>query len=115
MTNWKFAVGVTALVLLSTPALADPIEGTWKTKSGDTADIAPCGEAYCITLKSGKHVGKQIGKMSGNGDGTYHGSITDPGEDKTYKGKASVDGSSMTLKGCVLAGLICRGETWTKM
>jgi len=115
MMRWRVAAGVAALISMATPALADPIEGMWKTQSGDTAAIAECGEAYCITLKSGQHAGKQIGKLSGNGDGTYGGSITDPGDDKTYKGKASVNGASMTLKGCVLAGLICRGETWTKM
>ena len=35
------------------PALADPIEGNWKTKSGETAAISSCGGSYCVTLKSG--------------------------------------------------------------
>jgi len=103
-----------ALALSIAPALADPIEGTWKTKSGSTAAIAACGEAYCITLKSGEYAGKQIGRLSGE-DGRYEGSITDPKNDKTYSGKAAVSGGNMTLQGCVLGGLICRGETWTKM
>jgi uncharacterized protein (DUF2147 family) len=51
--------------------------------------------------------------MAGSG-AQYSGSITDLAEDKTYKGKAAVDGNSMDLKGCVLGGLICRGETWQR-
>lgn len=102
------------LALASVPAFADPIEGNWKTESGSTAAIASCGDAYCITLTSGKYTGKQIGRLSGS-DGSYAGKITDPKKDKTYSGKAALSGSSMTLKGCVLGGLICRGETWKRM
>lgn len=95
-------------------AFADPIEGNWKTKSGETAAIAKCGSAFCITLKTGKYSGKRIGSLSGS-DGTYAGEITDPKSDKTYNGKAALAGDSMKLSGCVLGGLICRGENWSKM
>ncbi len=50
------------LTLVANNANADdPIVGNWKTGLGDTAAIASCGGDYCITLKSGKHAGKQIG------------------------------------------------------
>jgi uncharacterized protein (DUF2147 family) len=61
---------------------AEPIVGNWKTASGETAVIASCGGSYCITLKTGKHAGKRIGSMSGNGN-SYSGEITDPANDKT--------------------------------
>ena len=54
-----------------------------------------------------------IGAFQGSGS-TYDGQITDLAEDKTYRGKASVNGNAMDLKGCVLGGLICRGETWQR-
>ena len=50
--------------MLAGAALADPIEGNWKTKTGETAAIAGCGGAFCITLKTGEYAGKSIGKMS---------------------------------------------------
>ena len=53
---------------------AEPIEGNWKTASGETASIGPCGAAFCVTLKTGKHAGKQIGKLSGKGN-SYAGEI----------------------------------------
>ncbi|WP_027486010.1 DUF2147 domain-containing protein [Allorhizobium undicola] len=102
------------LASLATAAMAaEPIEGSWKTESGETAAIAPCGTAFCITLKTGKHAGKTIGKLSGAG-ASYKGEITDPANDKTYTGSADVAGSSLRLKGCVLA-VLCKSQTWTKL
>jgi uncharacterized protein (DUF2147 family) len=103
-----------AMTLMAGAACADPIEGNWRTQNGETAAIVDCGGGFCITLKTGKHKGKGIGKVSPKGDGRYAGSITDPATDKTYSGKASVAGGSMDMKGCVLGGLICRSQTWTK-
>ncbi|MDR6815193.1 uncharacterized protein (DUF2147 family) [Neorhizobium sp. 2083] len=92
---------------------AEPIEGNWKTASGETAAIGKCGTAYCVTLKTGKHSGKQIGKLSGK-DGEYSGEITDPADDKTYSGSGSVSGNSLKMKGCVLA-ILCKSQTWTRL
>lgn len=91
---------------------AEAIEGNWKTASGETAVIGPCGGAFCVTLKTGKHAGKQIGKLSGKGN-SYSGEITDPANDKTYSGSASLSGDQLTLQGCVLK-LLCRSQTWTR-
>jgi uncharacterized protein (DUF2147 family) len=105
---------VAALALAATGAqAAEPIEGNWKTASGETAVIGKCGTAYCVTLKTGKHSGKQIGKLSGK-DGEYSGEITDPADDKTYSGSGSVNGNSLKMKGCVLA-ILCKSQTWTRL
>ncbi|MFC3165087.1 DUF2147 domain-containing protein [Ciceribacter thiooxidans] len=92
---------------------AEPIEGNWKTASGSTAQIAPCGGAFCVTLKSGKFAGKQIGKMSGNGD-SYKGEITDPETDKTYSGYGNVSGNALKMKGCVMS-VFCKTQTWSRL
>jgi uncharacterized protein (DUF2147 family) len=77
---------------LSAPALADAIEGNWKTKSGETAAIASCGSAFCVKLKTGKHAGKQHRQDEPADGGSYSGTITDPANDKTYSGSASISG-----------------------
>ena len=100
-------------VLMSAAAMADPIEGNWRTESGETAAIAPCGGAYCITLKSGKYNGKRIGKMSGS-SGDYSGTITDPADDKTYSGSGSLNGNVLKMRGCVLA-VLCKTQTWNRL
>lgn len=94
-------------------ANAQAIAGNWRTQSGETARIAKCGSAYCITLTTGKHKGRRIGRMSGSGN-SYSGSITDPSNDRTYSGKATLNGCSMSMSGCVLGGLICRSQTWAR-
>lgn len=71
------------------------------------------GGGYCITLKSGKHAGKQIGTFSGK-DGSYSGKITDPDANKTYDGSLTVSGGALTMKGCVLK-VICESQTWPRL
>lgn len=84
-----------------------------KTASGETAVIGPCGGAFCVTLKTGKHAGKQIGKLAGKGN-SYSGEITDPANDKTYSGSGTVSGNSLSMKGCVLK-VLCKSQTWTRL
>lgn len=111
MKNILFAA---LLASLAVPAFAaEPIEGNWKTASGETASIASCGGDFCITLKTGAHAGKQIGKLSGSG-ADYSGSITDPKEDKTYSGSGSVSGNTLKMKGCVLK-VLCKSQNWTRL
>ncbi len=93
---------------------ADPIVGNWLTPKGQTAAIAPCGGGrFCVTLKTGTYAGKQIGALTSTGVG-YEGTVTDPANDKTYNGKATIVGSTLSMKGCVLGGLICRTQKWKR-
>ena len=92
---------------------AEPLEGNWKTASGETAAISKCGGAFCVTLKTGQHAGKQIGKLTGTGD-TYTGEITDPAANKTYSGSGTVSGNSLKMKGCVMK-VLCKTQTWTRL
>lgn len=111
-------VRLLALALLFTTTAgsmqaADPIVGDWKTKSGETATIAACGAAYCISVKTGVFAGKAIGKMQAK-DGTYVGEITDPETNKTYSGSGALSGNTLKMKGCVL-GVLCKSQSWTRL
>jgi uncharacterized protein (DUF2147 family) len=108
-------IAAAAIALSAGAAFADPIEGNWKTEAGSTAQIASCGGRFCITLVSGEHKGKQIGKMQADGGAKYSGQITDPSNNKTYKGKASITANALKMSGCVLGGLICKSQTWQRM
>ncbi len=105
------AAGLVAAALVPASA-AEPVVGTWRTASGETATIAPCGGAFCISLTTGKFKGRQIGRMNGSG-ASYKGEITDPEADRTYSGSAEVSGASMKLTGCALK-IFCKSQTWTK-
>jgi uncharacterized protein (DUF2147 family) len=109
--------GLIAAAFLAASAMsafaAEPIEGNWKTASGETAAIAACGGSFCVTLKTGKYSGKRIGKMEGSGN-DYSGEITDPAEDKTYSGYGTVSGNTLKMKGCVMS-VFCKSQTWTRL
>jgi uncharacterized protein (DUF2147 family) len=105
---------VAAFVLAAGTAYADPIVGNWRTESGERAQISGSG-TYSIVIKTGKNAGKNIGRLKGNGKGSYSGTIRDPNENKSYSGKARVSGGSLVLSGCVLGGLICKSQTWSRM
>ena len=102
-----------ALLVFAGAAWADPIEGRWKTDSGAVAQIAGSGSGFTITLRSGAHNGKRIGQMNPNGSGKYKGTITDPANDKTYSGNATLKGNNLAMQGCV-AAIFCRTQNWVR-
>lgn len=110
----KIGVAVAAVLMITGAAYADPIEGNWKVKGGDTAAISACGSSFCIKLTTGQYAGKSIGRMKANGSGSYSGSITKPSNGKTYSGSAKLSGGSLKMSGCVLA-VLCESQTWTKL
>ncbi len=109
----KMIIAAAALLVAAGTAYADPIEGNWKTASGETAAISGGGN-FSITLKTGKYAGKNIGSFKATSAGKYTGTITDPADDKTYSGSASLSGSSLRMKGCALK-IFCKSQTWKKL
>lgn len=92
-------------------AQTDPIARNWTRPNGTVIKFQACGAAYCAIVQTGEHKGKQAGSMSGSG-GKYRGTLTDLSENKTYKGKASLNGNSLKMSGCILGGLACKTEVW---
>lgn len=130
------ALSLLASLTLASPTLAqgqDPI-GTYLSETGDTrVRIARCGGAYCGTivavrgetkdvnnpdpaLKTRNLVGvRMISDIRPSGEG-FEGSLYNYKDGKTYSGRMSFQGGgAMQLSGCVLGGLICRTQTWTKV
>ena len=128
----KRFVVASALVLMAGGALADPVEGLWKTAPDDNGNwghiqVAPCAGKICGTLvKSFNPDGSvfdspNIGKlivwdMVPNGANRYNGgSIWDPSSDIIYSSKMSVSGDSLVVSGCVAGGLFCKKKNWTRL
>ncbi|MDE2578199.1 MAG: DUF2147 domain-containing protein [Hyphomicrobiales bacterium] len=105
------------------PVFAGDILGNWQRADGSSRiRMSECGDAVCghITWLRDKdspaHVGQRVFyNMKDSGGGAYAGSAFNPEDGKTYSGKATVSGSSMTTKGCVLGGLICKSVSWRRM
>lgn len=48
--------------------------------------------------------------------GVWKGKVYNAEDGKTYSGRMTLEGANkLSLKGCVLGGLICRGETWSRV
>ncbi len=122
----NFALGL-MLSLFAGTAMADPVEGIWKTAVDDGAyahvNIAPCGAALCghITRtfnSGGEFKSDSIGKklvwdMQAKGGGAYSGGkIWQPSSGKVYKSKMSMKGNVLNVSGCV--GPICKKQVWTR-
>ena len=46
----------------------------------------------------------------------YRGSLYNPRDGKTYSGYIEpLSANRLKLSGCVLGGLICKGQTWTRI
>ncbi len=112
MLKTILGAGLGALMFAGSAVAAEPIEGQWRTQEGSIAEIAPCSAGFCVTLRSGQHQGKQIGQMQGSG-ASYTGTVTDPSSERTYQGRATVQGSQLSLTGCALR-VFCRTQTWTR-
>ncbi|KQS85798.1 hypothetical protein ASG68_25135 [Rhizobium sp. Leaf453] len=103
-------------------AAAD-ITGNWARGDGNArVRIAPCGSDICAVntwIKPGtpkeKEGDKLVMSIMQDADGTYAGTAFDPQRDLTYKLTVKIDGDRMTTRGCVVAGLICKGIDWTRI
>jgi len=121
---------LTALAMVwAGAALADPVEGMWKTSPNDKGgyayvQIAPCGDKMCGTVvkafdsagaeQAGGDVGKAIiTGMTPAGAGSFSdGQLTAPGGGKTYPASMSVDGDTLKVKVCPS---LCKTLGWTKV
>ena len=125
----KFALAAAALVLMTGAALADPLEGMWRTVADDNGnsgliEVAPCGDMLCGTLiksfdaagaeMASDNIGRQIIFDTVNdGDGNYSGQVYSPDRDKTYNSRLVLAGDNLSVSGCFLG--ICRdGGSWTR-
>ena len=136
MSAWRKLIAsasLAAALMASLPAQAEDITGTWLSQSGETrVRISPCGGAFCGAIvwvsKPGKDVnnpnaskrersliGVQMVTMKPQGGAELYGHLYNYQDGKTYSGKAKVSSAGLELSGCVLGGLICRTQTWTRV
>ncbi|WP_141683756.1 MULTISPECIES: DUF2147 domain-containing protein [Rhizobium] len=118
-------IGASAFLVLAcaTSAHAAAIDGQWARGDGNAkVRIAPCGKNICAVntwIKPGtpteKAGDKLVMTIKPGADGVYSGSAFDPQRDLTYRITVTVNGDQMTTRGCVIAGLICKGVDWTRI
>jgi uncharacterized protein (DUF2147 family) len=143
MTSMRMAVIVSAVWLASTPAHAVDLVGNWLTENGRSrVRIADCGGALCGTIvwlkepndpetgkpktdKNNADAGKRgrplvgvpiVLGMKPSGTDKWTGQVYNAEDGKTYSGTITAQGpNALKLEGCALGGLICKGQTRTRV
>ena len=116
--------GVILAFAIPNIAAARDLDGSWQRSTGTSRlNFESCGNALCGHIawikpgfKSPGHVGQQIFfDLHPDARGNWIGKAFNPEDGKTYAGKVAVQGDTLVTKGCILGGLICKSETWTKL
>ncbi len=119
----RAVVGATLLTgIMAGGALAADPTGTWmRPSTGTLVKFYACGDKLCAKIVGVKDKAKQgtVGTviMSGaakTSDNTWKGDLLNTEDGQTYNGVVTLAGGGLKLDGCVLGGIICKGETWTK-
>lgn len=123
------------LTLVSGAAVAQAATGEWLVANGKARiRISPCGGALCGAIswlqtptrdennpdpakRNRSLVGTQILRgMRPAGPNRWEGEIYNAENGQIYMGSISMMGADMLrVEGCVLGGLICGGENWTRV
>ena len=122
----SFRAGALALAFTSliTSAQAQDAAGVWLRENGESrVRFAKCGDAMCGTvawLKDPANSASKVGQrvfydMKPNGAGQWAGQAFNPEDGKTYSGKMTLSGSTLTTAGCVFGGIICRSVSWSRV
>ncbi|MBN9004210.1 MAG: DUF2147 domain-containing protein [Rhizobiales bacterium] len=111
-----------AFVVLASPALANDVTGIWLRDTGASkVKLSHCGDAICgniVWLKQGADPKAKVGQrvffdMKPSGPNTWAGHAFNPEDGKTYTGKMTLSGTTLTTAGCVMS-VICKSATWTR-
>ncbi|OED35639.1 hypothetical protein AB833_29590 [Chromatiales bacterium (ex Bugula neritina AB1)] len=115
-------------LLLSATASGAGLTGHWNTEKSDagswlTVDIQPCGKKLCGTIvelhqvKDKSLLGVQMIKGMKKKSGTAYskGKIYAADTKKWYRSKMNLkaDGN-LKVSGCILGGIVCRSQVWTR-
>jgi len=120
----RLCLALTALLLTTSPSLADEVLGTWLRDNGALqVKFEPCGDAICgniVWLKPGSETKAKVGQqlffdMRPAGAASWTGKAANPGDGSIYAGKMSIEGSTLSTSGCIVGGLICKSANWRRV
>ena len=107
-------------------ASAQALEGKWgNPKRNVIVDVDRCGDAFCGTVSWASPKNRDKGVTPGTrvlsdlkrtGDGVYKGRALEP--KRRMRGGATVrqvGPDVMIVRGCVIGGLLCKEQRWTRV
>ena len=126
------AAGAVLLMAGAGVAHAAGVEGVWRTERGWQVKIYKCGGGLCgkvvggttmkdvhnpnPVLRKRSVVGIDIIRSMRKQGKRFKGKLYNPKDGNTYTGYIEpLSANKLKLSGCVLGGLICKGQTWTRI
>lgn len=119
--------------LAQTPAVAQgsDVYGVWRNaKNSVHVEVKPCGDNACgyvvwatpkaqlkVREAAGQElIGLQIFRdLSPTPNGAWQGKVFVPDLNRTFSGKAeALDTTRLKAKGCLLPGVVCKSQIWTR-
>lgn len=102
-----------------TAAHATSANGTWLRSNGAHVLAFDCGGGLGLKVTKSPEANK-VGKtiMCGAkpaGPNKWKGTVLNLDDNQKYSGTVSLNGGSLTLSGCVLGGIICKDDTWSRL
>ena len=124
-------IAVAAAVPITASAQA-ALEGHWKNPKGSVVvRVTSCGAAYCGVVVEASEKAKATARKGGTpnligtriltgmkpaGNGTFKGQAFDP--KRNIRAPATIrllGGSTLVVKGCLISGIICKEQRWTRV
>ena len=120
------AIGAGAMLVAAQPAAADAraaLMGEWARGDGVArVRIAPCGGDLCATntwIRPGvadeKAGDRLVMTVADAGPARLAGMAFDPQRDRSYRISINVGSATMTTRGCILGGLLCKSVGWRRI
>lgn len=118
--------------LATAPAAASGLEGSWTNPARSiTVKIGPCGATQCGRVTSASAKAKADAAYGGTeplvgielisgieraGPGRWRADIFVPDQNIHSSGELALTGPNrMAVRGCVIGGLICKDQVWTRV
>ncbi len=128
----KMTVMIASTLLIAAPASAQAIEGQWTNyKKNVVVQVERCGAAYCGKVVQASAKAKEKARKGGTPNLVGTQILTDlkPIGEGRFRGRAFVpkrnvhatatvrhlSNDVMQVQGCVLGGLLCDNEKWTRV
>jgi len=113
------ALAALSLTVASALAQAASPNGTWLRSNGAHVEVFDCGDGLGMKVTKSPDaakVGKQImcGAKTTAAD-RWEGSLLNLEDGQTYKGIVELKGGALSLSGCVLGGIVCKTDTWSRV
>ena len=122
----KAALMALVLAAPGTASAQAPLRGEWRNAKGSVVvRVEPCGNSYCGVVAWASAHNREKGARPGTrvlsdlrpaGNGVYKGEAYEP--KRNLRGAATVRHVApdvMMVKGCVIGGILCKEQRWTRV